>query len=367
MKIVEVLFSLTPGGAERFVVDLSNELSKTDDVTLLTLKDDKTDVEQRNFYKFDLCDRVNYVNLGLPDGFSIKSQWILYREIKNFNTDIVHINDKNLCKFMILPLFFLSKKVKFFMTIHNDLHNGYDSGFNKFVFNTLGRWKRIRFAALSQKNYIDMNSYYPSSKFKCIVNGRAPMVPTEKFMQVKAEFEKYRKSANTKIMLHVARFNSQKNQQLLINAFNKLVLQGLDVQLIILGTGFNSDEGRHLLSMAGDNVHYLGVRKNISDYMLNADIFCLSSIYEGMPITLLEASLAGVPCVSTPVCGSVDLILDRINGKLSKDFTLESYVDALQYVVKHYLELKDNALDMRRNSPYSMSECAKKYKTYFTE
>ena len=79
MKIVEVLFSLTPGGAERFVVDLSNELSKTNDVTLLTLKDDKIDVEHRNFYKFDLSNRVSYVNLGLPDGFSIKSQWVVYK------------------------------------------------------------------------------------------------------------------------------------------------------------------------------------------------------------------------------------------------------------------------------------------------
>ena len=53
MKILQIIFSLSSGGAERFVVDLSNELSKTNDVTLLTLKDDKVDVEVRNFYKFD--------------------------------------------------------------------------------------------------------------------------------------------------------------------------------------------------------------------------------------------------------------------------------------------------------------------------
>ena len=67
MKIVEITFSLTSGGLERFAVDLSNELSKSNDVTLITLKDDKIDTERRCFYKFDLSERVKYLNLGLGD------------------------------------------------------------------------------------------------------------------------------------------------------------------------------------------------------------------------------------------------------------------------------------------------------------
>lgn len=47
MKKVEVLFTLESGGAERFVVDLSNELSSTCDVVLLTLKDDTKNCEKR--------------------------------------------------------------------------------------------------------------------------------------------------------------------------------------------------------------------------------------------------------------------------------------------------------------------------------
>ena len=54
MKILEVTFSLSSGG----VVDLSNELSRTNDVTLLTLKDDQVDPDRRQFYKFDLSPRL---------------------------------------------------------------------------------------------------------------------------------------------------------------------------------------------------------------------------------------------------------------------------------------------------------------------
>lgn len=349
------------------MVDLSNELSKSNEVTLLTLKNDKIDAGHRNFYRFDLNERVNYVNLGLSDGFSLRSQLKVYQEICELNPDIVHINDKNLCKFIVLPLYLLNNKVKFFMTIHNDLHNGYASGFNKFVFNTLGRWKRIKFAALSQTNYTDMSSYYPNSQFKCIVNGRAPIVATEKYAQVEEELEQFRQTPDTKIFLHVARFNSQKNQQLLVDAFNDLSSNGVDVQLVIIGAGFDSKEGKALLNKAGENIHYLGTHKNISDYMLNADVFCLSSAYEGMPITLLEASLAGTPCVSTPVCGSVDLIVDGTNGYLSSGFTKDEYVETLRKALDNYNTIKAGAMAMKDNSPYTIKECARKYLEYFKE
>ena len=55
MRILEVLFTLQSGGAERFVVDLSNEMSKANEVILLTLKDDKIDEENRNFYICPKC------------------------------------------------------------------------------------------------------------------------------------------------------------------------------------------------------------------------------------------------------------------------------------------------------------------------
>lgn len=91
MKIVEVLFTLESGGAERFVVDLSNELSRTCDVVLLTLKDDTKNCEKRNFYKFDLAENVEYRNLGLPDSFSFGTWFKIYNEIRKLNPDVVHL------------------------------------------------------------------------------------------------------------------------------------------------------------------------------------------------------------------------------------------------------------------------------------
>lgn len=365
MKIVEVLFTLESGGAERFVVDLSNELSSTCDVVLLTLKDDTKNSETRNFYKFDLAENVEYRNLGLPDSFSVGTWFKIYNEIRKLNPDVVHLNAKTAFQFCALAVFLLSGKIHFYETIHNDLHNGYTTFANKLMFNTVGRWKRIKYIALSQTNYEDMKKEYPYCDISCIVNGRARIVPTTLFDKVKREIAKYRTDDNTKVFLHVARCNIQKNQSLLIHAFNEAIAKGVNVQLLIVGAGFDTQEGEKLKNIAEKNIHFLGTRKNISDYMLNVDAFCLSSIYEGMPITLLEASLAGIPCVSTPVCGSVDVIKNGLNGYLCKDFSIKEYVTTIELTVRNYAALKFNAEKMMENSPYTIKECAKKYLDLF--
>ena len=59
MKILQIIFSLSPGGAERFVVDLSNELSKNNDVILLTLKDFTKNPEGNFLGCPVLCSNIN--------------------------------------------------------------------------------------------------------------------------------------------------------------------------------------------------------------------------------------------------------------------------------------------------------------------
>ena len=74
MKILEVITDLGSGGAERFVVDLSNELAKSNEVTLMTLMDDKVNPVHRNFNRYALSRNVVYFNLGLPNGLKLSSQ-----------------------------------------------------------------------------------------------------------------------------------------------------------------------------------------------------------------------------------------------------------------------------------------------------
>ena len=365
MKIVEVIFSLTPGGAEHLVVDLSNELSKTDEVVVLTLKDDRVDSDNRTFYKSELSDRVTYKNLGFGSGLNLRKMWQIYKAIRAEKADIVHLNLRNIPKYCLLAIILLHKKVKFVQTIHNDMAS-YNELFYRIYFETLGRLKWVHFVTISETNFKDMQRMHPCVDACYILNGRAPVTPSPLYEEVKKEIAAYRATPDTKIFLHVARCSAQKNQDLLIDAFNELEKRGADVKLLMIGAGFDSERGQRLLAKAGPNTVYLGTRKNVGDYMLNSDLFTLSSQYEGMPITLIEASLAGIPAVCTPVCGAVDMLVNGKNGYLSNNFETDDFVNALAEGARNCSELRANAQEMKKVSPFAIGICAAKYKKFFS-
>lgn len=363
-KVAEITFSLAPGGAERFVVDLSNELSRNHHVTLLVLKRFASKDMDRSFYKDDVLPEVNIQNLGINDGFSFTSLWRIYRTLRKMKPDIVHLHGENCPKFCILALVLLSRKIKFIQTIHSDITQ-YSGFFYKILFNTLGRWNRLTFVALSQTNYHDLIKAYPYIKAHCIENGGAPITRSPYFENVQKEVDSYRKDSETKIILHVGRCSPEKNQQLLIRAMDILNQWHVNAQLLIIGPYFDSPKGQYLLEQAPNNVHWLGTKKNIGDYHLCSDIFALSSLYEGMPITLIEASLAGTPLVCTPVCGAVDIIQDGENGRLTKDYTPENYANALKDIIEHHTEYCVRASKNTAQSPYTIEKCAQKYAAIF--
>lgn len=364
MKILQIAFNLMPGGAERFVVDLSNELAKTNDVTLLILKEDKSNPDA-TFYKPDLSDDVRYVNLGLPQKYSPKGLWKVYRYIKALKPDVVHMHDGGMPKFCGLANLLLGKKITFVMTIHSDMHNGYKNFYFDVIHNILGRSNRLRFAALSETNYSDLRKLYPHSPATCITNGRSKVKPTELFDEVADEIKGYKKNNDTTVVVHVARFNQAKNQQLLVDGFNKVIADGYNATLLIIGRGFDSEDGIRLQNSACDSIHFLGLKRNVGDYLLNADVFTLSSISEGMPITLLEAMLCGIPMVSTPVCGAVDVINGK-NGILSKDFSLDEYVKAMESMLDNLDSFKANAKNSAQDSIYTIEACARKYLDFYS-
>lgn len=367
MKIVELITFLAGGGAERFVVDLSNQLAKDHDTYLVTILDDKKEPETRNFYRSEISDSVHYVNLGIPNGLKLSSQWKIFMALKKLNPDVIHVHMIPTLKYSALAIGLLSITKNVYFSVHSDLHNGYDQGLLKLYCNTLGRLRRFKLSCLSEKNFKDFSTFYPNTPIKCITNGRAPIVATELYDSVKYEMSQIRSNEYSRLLIHVARCHPVKNQKLLVEAVNSLVCSGRNIDLVIIGAGFNSKEGEEIISNACDRIHFFGARKNVGDYMLNADIFCLSSDFEGMPITLIEACLAGVPAVSTPVCGAVDLIHDGVNGFISKSHTLDDYKEALIKSIDNFDSIKNNALCMKDNSPYTIAECAKKYIDYFNE
>lgn len=113
-----------------------------------------------------------------------------------------------------------------------------------------------------------------------------------------------------RLILTVGRMEMPKAHDDLVDAFAELVLGRPDVELAIVGRGslrraVEDLVGRHGLA---DRVHFLGVRDDATALMQAADLFALSSRWEGLPMVLLEAMACRLPIVSTDV-GDVASIL----------------------------------------------------------
>ena len=135
--------------------------------------------------------------------------------------------------------------------------------------------------------------------------------------------------------------------------------------MVVIGAGFDSALGKEIIAKACSDIHFIGTKENVYDYLSCADCFCLSSQYEGMPITLIEAYLSGKPIISTPVCGAVDIVKDGENGFLSAGHTKEEYKNAVRQFIKNKDSICTAAKKNNEHCLYDIRECAAKYLDWF--
>ena len=121
-----------------------------------------------------------------------------------------------------------------------------------------------------------------------------------------------------RVVLTIASLTPQKAQHVLIDAFAWLHPRVPGARLLIAGEGplQAALESRARASGAGDRVRFLGPRADVADLVQAADLFALSSVREGLPITLLEAMRAGCPAVATHVGGAREAIEDGVTGRI---------------------------------------------------
>lgn len=123
----------------------------------------------------------------------------------------------------------------------------------------------------------------------------------------------------------------QKNISLLLRAFYKFS-QSNDYHLYIVGNGPDEKKLKFYAQKMKleDRVHFMG-KKNVYDYLKIAKIFVLSSNYEGMPNSLIEAMASGIPSIATDCNGggAAELIQDHVNGTLVPINDEDAMVNAL--------------------------------------
>lgn len=116
------------------------------------------------------------------------------------------------------------------------------------------------------------------------------------------------------LFVNVASFVPKKNQLSIARAANKLINEGNNIKVLFLGKIWDENYYKEVLKETSNKVFVVGEVSNPIDYMSLANFFILPSVYEGMPISLLEAMSVDCIPIVTPVGGCRNVIQDGVNG-----------------------------------------------------
>jgi glycosyltransferase involved in cell wall biosynthesis len=134
-------------------------------------------------------------------------------------------------------------------------------------------------------------------------------------------------------VLSVGRLVPFKGQGLLIEALAALAERGIDVRATVVGWGETQPGLESLAAKLGvaDRVTFTGAlgQDEIRRHLDAADVFCLPSFAEGVPVSLMEAMAMELPVVSSRIMGIPELVEDGVSGKLIAPGNVEELTAAL--------------------------------------
>lgn len=341
MKIIHLISGyFGQGGAERLVADLADAQGQLDnEVTICTFRD-------LNDKSLSIPQGIRHHSLGKKKGLSLTLAFSLKAYLKSEKPDVVNCHLPAIFPYLI-PSLLECKNIRFFYTIHSnpiqEEPRAYIRALRKFFIN-IGR---LEFIAISETIKRCFEDLYGVSKIKMIYNGRWKIDKSSNFESVRKEVDTLKKDNDTKVFIAVGRLTVEKNHTLMIEAFSKLSSE--NIILMILGQGDKSQFDR----IISDNVFLLGSKNNVHDYLYCADAFCMSSTYEGFPISIIEAMSIGLPILSTKVGGIPDVVIDGKNGLLCDTLEPKDYVQMIQ----KYLSLQEDSLkEMSKNNRRAFME-----------
>ena len=123
------------------------------------------------------------------------------------------------------------------------------------------------------------------------------------------------------VIMHTGRFLPQKNHTFIIDVFSEIKKRDSTAKLILLGEGSLQEPMQKKVLDLGlrEDVVFMGVKKNVEDYLSFADCYIMPSLYEGLPVAAVEAECSGLPCVmSSNITREVELTPNAIFLSLDK-------------------------------------------------
>lgn len=324
-KIAFVIGSLSSGGAERVISNLSNELVNRYDIIIITFE------KSTPFYSLDerikviACRDIN--TLPKSTFQSLKLNYHLTKSIyKVFKHEKVNIAIGFITSANILTT--IAAKMYRIPCIISERNNPLVEAVPKFwiILRTLIYPRADRVVLQTNGIKTIYEKKIPSNKIRILPNPISLKLSSLRSESVTKESK----------ILTVGRLDINKCQADLIKAFRSINSNGWTIQII--GDGNKKEELLELIieSNLKDKIEIISKVKDIENYYNSSSIFVFTSKTEGFPNALLEAMHFGLPCISTDCnFGPSDLIDDNNNGFLIPINDVEMLKDKLSQLMNN--------------------------------
>jgi len=313
------------GGVFSFLKDLCKEQVTSYDVTILYAKRDQTPENFESMFPSNVkFIELKYFKREISPKNELKARKELKKYFKEIKPDIVHLHSS---KAGAIGRITLSGKVKMFYTPHGfSFLKQDDSNLKRMIYRSIEKivsFSKCTITCCSKGEYEAARSL--TKKAVQVNNG----IDTK---EIESILKNVKNIKNEKLTVGIiARIGFQKNPIL----FNEIAAANLDINFVWIGDGELRSE------LTSPNIEIKGwlTRNEAIKELMKCDIFLLPSLWEGLPISLLEAMYLKKVCIVSNVIGNNDVIINKENGFICNN--LKEYTKVLQ-------ELKNNTYDINK-------------------
>ncbi|MCK4463361.1 MAG: glycosyltransferase [Candidatus Omnitrophica bacterium] len=297
IKILHIIESIARGGAEYNLLNVLKCIDKDifyNKILYLYKKDDLSE-DFKNA-------GIDVECIGMKDVYDFKKGLSsIMKNIRRHNYDMIHTQLFGSNIYGRTAAFFTHKPV--ITTLQNPDYTFEGNLFRKILDKITAFIANTKFIAVSEfvkESFVNKLSLHPENIE--IINNSLDL---EKFRSVDEDVKGIKKNmlGLRQYILTIGRLHPQKGHIYLIKAFKRLTEKINDIDLVFIGEGLLKDSLISLVKELGieNRVHFLGIIKDVLPYLKRASIFAFPSLYEGLPLALLEAMAAGVPCVASDI------------------------------------------------------------------
>jgi len=322
MRILHVIESLEFGGAEKIVISLANSMADMHEIAICCLK-------RIGALGPEVDRRINVFCLNKGEGNDYLLPFRLARLIRRDAHDVVHTHNWG----VFLEGGLAGVLARTPMLIHS-VHGPYTAysdtlssrikiSLRHFLERLLSRrFHRITAVSDAIREYIVREIRIDPGSVVTVHNG----------IPVDDNLPSGKTGTKDIAFITVGRLAEIKNHLLMVRAFHEALKEGADARLIIVGDGPEraSIESFLRTNRLEGKVTLLGFRSDVGELLRGADVFILTSRYEGISVALLEAMRAGLPVIATRVGGIPETVRDGKTGLLVGQDDLPGLVQAMR-------------------------------------